>query len=87
MFSLSNILICISNGLNLSSMLTTNQILMRCLNTIANVFLMIYGILYISEDQKINFVCWRILFLFIQFYQMYKLYFIDGIQINHKKSI
>lgn len=75
MFSLSNILIFISNALNLCSMLTTNQILLRVLNTIANVFLMAYGILYIDVDQKINFVCWRILFFFIQLYQIKKLYF------------
>ncbi len=74
MFSLSNTLIFISNALNLSSMLTTNQILLRCLNTLANIFLTAYGILYIDVDQKINFVCWRILFFFIQIYQIGKLY-------------
>lgn len=75
MFSLSNILIFVSNALNLCSMLTTNQILLRSLNTLANVFLTTYGILYIDVDQKLNFVFWRILFFFIQLYQIRKLYY------------
>jgi hypothetical protein len=80
MISLSNILIFMSNALNLCSMLTTNQLILRILNTIANIFLMVYGILFIDVDQKINFVCWRILFFFIQMYQIKKLY-------QHKKSL
>lgn len=80
MVSFSNILIFTSNAMNLCSMLTTNQLNMRILNTIANIFLILYGYMYISAEQMLNFVCWRILFLLIQIYQINKLF------TNHKTN-
>lgn len=70
----ANILIFLSNLLNLLSMLTKNQLYMRMLNACANIFLMIYCIFFINIDQQINFMFWRIIFFIIQIFQIVRLY-------------
>lgn len=75
MVGFGNILIFVANGLNLISTLMTNQILLRGFNLIANLCLITYGVLYVNNNEKLNFVIWRIIFILLQVYQITKLYF------------